>query len=145
VIPTAPERKRNSDNDFPYRYDSHFHHLTGFGEPQAWLVLDALGRKHAVLPPARPRARDLDGLRLGPDAAPAALGVDAAFPVSELDTRLPGLLANQPTLWFPFGVHEGLLARIETWMGSLRERSREGIECPSSQRDLNPLLDEMRW
>ena len=25
LIPTAPLRQRNGDNDFPYRYDSHFH------------------------------------------------------------------------------------------------------------------------
>ncbi|HEY3635319.1 MAG TPA: aminopeptidase P N-terminal domain-containing protein, partial [Caldimonas sp.] len=33
VVPTAPERPRNSDNDHPYRHGSDFHYLTGFGEP----------------------------------------------------------------------------------------------------------------
>jgi Xaa-Pro aminopeptidase len=144
VIPTAPERQRNSDNDFPYRFDSHFHHLTGFGEPQAWLVLASDGRSTLFCRPRDPDREIWDGLRLGPTAAPEVLGVDAAYPVAELDARLPALLANQPTLWFPFGVYEGLLTRLETWLAALRERSREGIECPSSQRDLNPLLDEMR-
>ena len=32
VIPTAPERPRNSDNDHPYRHDSSFHYLTGRSE-----------------------------------------------------------------------------------------------------------------
>ena len=30
VVPTAPERPRNSDNDHPFRHDSHFHYLSGF-------------------------------------------------------------------------------------------------------------------
>jgi len=30
VIPTAPERVRNRDTHFPYRFDSHFYYLSGF-------------------------------------------------------------------------------------------------------------------
>jgi len=30
IIPTAPRRMRNRDNDFPYRHDSYFYYLTGF-------------------------------------------------------------------------------------------------------------------
>lgn len=144
VLPTAPERPRNSDNDFPYRFDSHFHHLTGFGEPQAWLVLGSDGRSTLFCRPRDPEREIWDGLRLGPTAAPEVLGVDAAFPVSELDARMPALLANQSTLWFPFGTGDGLAPRLESWLARLRERSREGLECPTSQRDLNPLLAEMR-
>ncbi|MDO5626629.1 MAG: aminopeptidase P N-terminal domain-containing protein, partial [Pseudomonadota bacterium] len=44
LIPTAPERARNRDSDFPYRHDSYFHYLTGFTEPNAWLVLTGDGR-----------------------------------------------------------------------------------------------------
>ena len=38
VIPTAPERARNRDSDFPYRHDSYFFYLTGFAEP-SWRIL----------------------------------------------------------------------------------------------------------
>src|SRR3982751_845253 len=38
IVPTAPERQRNSDNDHPYRHGSDFHYLTGFAEPGAWLA-----------------------------------------------------------------------------------------------------------
>ncbi|MGH8705288.1 MAG: aminopeptidase P N-terminal domain-containing protein, partial [Burkholderiales bacterium] len=38
VVPTAPQRVRNRDTHFPYRYDSHFYYLTGFPEPEAVLV-----------------------------------------------------------------------------------------------------------
>ena len=41
VIPTAPERIRNRDTHFPYRFDSHFYYLTGFPEPEAVLVIVA--------------------------------------------------------------------------------------------------------
>ncbi len=41
VIPTAPEVLRNGDAHYPYRFDSHFHYLTGFDEPEAVLVMIA--------------------------------------------------------------------------------------------------------
>ena len=41
VIPTAPERPRNRDSVYPYRFDSYFHYLTGFGEPEAALLICA--------------------------------------------------------------------------------------------------------
>jgi len=43
IVPTAPERPRNRDSDFIYRFDSYFHYLTGFGEPHAWLVITGDG------------------------------------------------------------------------------------------------------
>jgi Xaa-Pro aminopeptidase len=144
VLPTAPERQRNGDSDFPYRYGSHFHHLTGFGEPQAWLVLASDGRSTLFCRPKVIEHEIWDGARLGPDNAPAVLGVDEAFVIDELDSRLPQLLANQRALWFPFGLHAELAARLEGWLATVRQRGRDGVEAPSLQRDLNGLLDEMR-
>ena len=42
IIPTAPERPRNRDSDFLYRFDSYFHYLTGFKEPNSTLVITGL-------------------------------------------------------------------------------------------------------
>ncbi|HMC14983.1 MAG TPA: aminopeptidase P N-terminal domain-containing protein [Albitalea sp.] len=144
IVPTAPERQRNSDNDFPFRYDSHFHYLTGFGEPEAWLVLASDGRSTLFCRPRDAQREIWDGRRLGHEAAPAALGVDAAHSLAELDTVLPKLLANQSVVWFPFGIHAGLAAKVEGWLAAVRAHERHGLECPSTQRDLNLLLDEMR-
>ena len=41
LLRTAPERLRNRDSAFPFRFDSYFHYLTGFTEPEAVLVLSA--------------------------------------------------------------------------------------------------------
>jgi Xaa-Pro aminopeptidase len=144
IVPTAPERQRNSDNDFPFRHDSHFHHLTGFDEPQAWLVLTSEGHSTLFCRPRDVEREIWDGHRLGPDAAPAVLGVDQAFPVSELDAQLPQLLANRDTVWFPFGLHADLPARVDRWLAAVRQKAREGLQAPAAQRDLNRLLDEMR-
>ena len=77
ILPTAPERPRNADNDYAYRADSDFHHLTGFDEPGAWLLVGSDGRTALVLREKHPERELWDGLRLGSTAAPAALGVVA--------------------------------------------------------------------
>ena len=144
IIPTAPERARNRDSDFPYRHDSYFHYLTGFTEPHAWLVIAANGHSTLFCQPKDLEREIWDGIRLGPVAAPAALGVTHAHSVSELDKELPKLLENQTTVWFPFATHDGLTVQIDGWLTQVRARVRTGVSCPSSQQDLCTLLDEMR-
>ena len=39
IQPNAPERIRNRDVYYPYRADSDFYYLSGFGEPESLLVL----------------------------------------------------------------------------------------------------------
>jgi len=144
IIPTAAERPRNRDTDFLFRHDSYFYYLTGFTEPNAWLVLAGDGRATLFCAPKDAEREIWDGYRLGPAAAPAALGVDEAFAADELDARLPRLLENRDTVWFPFATHAGLETRIDGWLQKVRARVRFGALCPEQQRDLCGPLDEMR-
>jgi Xaa-Pro aminopeptidase len=144
IIPTAPERARNRDSDFPYRHDSYFYYLTGFTEPNAWLVLDATGRSTLFCQPKDLEREIWDGYRLGPDAAVSSLGVHAAHSVKERDAQLPKLLENQHTVWYPFATHKGLETQVDGWLNSVRARVRFGVVCPAQQRDVCGPLDEMR-
>jgi len=144
VIPTAPERPRNRDSDYIYRHDSYFYYLTGFGEPNAWLVITGDGKSTLFCAPKDLEREIWDGYRLGPEAAPAALGVDAAHSVAELDAQMPKLLENRDAVWYPFAIHEGLESRVTGWLNQVRARVRYGALCPEQQRDLCAILDEMR-
>ena len=144
IIPTAPERARNRDSDFPYRHDSYFYYLTGVTEPNAWLVLDAAGRSTLFCQPKDLEREIWDGYRLGPDAAVAALGMNTAVSVAELDKQLPKLLENQHTVWYPFATHQGLETRVDGWLNAVRARVRFGAQCPAQQRDVCGPLDDMR-
>ena len=144
IIPTAPERMRNRDSDYLYRFDSYFFYLTGFTEPNAWLILTAEGHSTLLCQPKDLEREIWDGIRLGPEAAPATLGVDDALSVTELDQRMPGLLENRHTVWFPFAIHTGLHAQVDGWLQKVRARVRFGALCPEQQRDLCGPLDEMR-
>ena len=144
IVPTAPEQRRNRDADFPYRFDSYFHYLCGFAEPGAWLVITGNGKSILFCQPKDLEREIWDGYRLGPQAAPAALGVDEAYAASELEARLPALLDGCDSAWYPFATHNGLQARIENALQQLRDRTRYGTLCPGAQQDLCTVLDEMR-
>ncbi|MDO9197028.1 aminopeptidase P N-terminal domain-containing protein [Rhodoferax sp.] len=144
ILPTAPEQQRNRDGDFLYRHDSYFYYLSGFTEPKAWLVITGDGKTTLFCQPKDLEREIWDGYRLGPDAAPAQLGVDAAYSIAELDARMPGLLDGRDSVWYPFATHKGLETRMDGWLGSVRARVRFGALCPEQQRDLCGPLDEMR-
>ena len=144
IVPTAREQQRNRDSDFLFRHDSYFYYLTGFTEPNAWLVLTHEGEATLFCQPKDSEREIWDGIRLGPQAAPAALGVQQAHSVTELDAQLPRWLENRSTVWFPFATHPGLESRVEGWLRPVRARVRYGALCPEQQRDLCALLDEMR-
>ncbi len=144
IIPTAQEQQRNRDSDFLFRSDSYFFYLCGFAEPHAWLVITGDGKTTLFCQPKDLEHEIWDGFRLGPDAAPAALGVDAAYSVAELDMRLPRMLENRNVVWYPFATHKGLETRVDRWLQPVRGRVRYGALCPEQQRDLCGPLDEMR-
>ena len=144
IIPTAQEQQRNRDSDFLFRADSYFYYLAGFAEPKAWLVISGDGATTLFCQPKDLEREVWDGIRLGPDAAPAELGVDAAFSVADIDAHLPKLLDNKSVVWYPFATHKGLETRVDGWLNSLRARVRFGAMCPEQQRDLCGLVDEMR-
>ncbi len=144
IIPTAPERARNRDSDFLYRHDSYFYYLTGFTEPGATLVIQSDGSTTLFCQPKDLEREIWDGLRLGPAAAPEALGLTAAHSNADIEQHLPKLLENQHTVWYPFAIHSGLEGRVAGWLGKVRARVRYGALCPEQQRDLCSILDEMR-
>ena len=144
IIPTALEYPRNRDTDFLYRHDSYFYYLTGFTEAGACLVVTAEGHSTLFCRPKDLEREIWDGYRLGPDAAPAALGLEAAHAITELDAKLPRLLENRSCVWYPFATHAGLAARVEGWLNAVRARVRYGAMCPAAQNDVCTLLDEMR-
>jgi Xaa-Pro aminopeptidase len=146
VIPTAPERVRNRDTHFPYRFDSHFYYLTGFAEPEAVLVLVAGNAPRSVLfcREKNPEREIWDGVRYGPQAARERFGFDEAHPISALDEKLAALLENQPALFYPVGADPEWDARAMRWLNAVRARTRAGIAAPDRVQDVRSLIDDMR-
>jgi len=146
VIPTAPERVRNRDSHYPYRFDSHFYYLSGFAEPASVLVIIA-GDAPCSLLFCRERDEEReawDGLRYGPEAARERFGFDQAHPIGKLDELLAGLLENQPAFFYPVGADPEWDARAMKWLNAVRTRARAGVAAPERMQDVRALIDEMR-
>ena len=146
VIPTAPERVRNRDTHFPYRFDSHFYYLTGFTEPEAVLVLIAGQAPRSVLfCREKSEEREIwDGFRHGPQAASERFGFDEAHPISALDEKLAALLEDQPALFYPVGADPEWDARAIRWLNAVRSKARAGVAAPDRVQDVRALIDDMR-
>src|SRR5260370_39540618 len=91
VLPTAPERARNADSHYDYRWDSGFYYLTGFREPEAGLGMVRGDEPRSIL---FCREKNLqreiwDGYPDGPAMAPGTVGVGAGHPLAHRDSRLP--------------------------------------------------------
>jgi Xaa-Pro aminopeptidase len=146
VIATAPERLRNRDAHFPYRFDSYFYYLTGFTEPEAVLVLTGGDTSRSLL---FCRDKDIEreiweGFRYGPDGAKQAFGFDEAYSVKQLDEQVPKLLADQPTIFCDVGENGEWDSRLIQWLNVVRAQVRTGVSAPGEIRDVRKLLDDMR-
>ncbi|KMQ80984.1 Xaa-Pro aminopeptidase [Candidatus Burkholderia pumila] len=149
IVPTAPEVMRNRDVDYPYRHDSYFYYLTGFGEPEATLVLNAGAKDGEPASLLFCREKNVEretweGFRFGPKAARDAFGFDAALPIDSLDQEMPRLLADQPALYCAQSMSDTRDAQVRGWLAAVRTKNRSGARAPTQARDLLPLLDEMR-
>jgi len=146
VLPTAPERHRNADTHYDYRWDSGFYYLTGFREPEAVLVM-RLGRKPRSILFCRDKnlEREIwDGFRYGPELAREMFGFDEAYSIGELDTRLPDFIANQDVLHTPVGSDPAWDARVAGWLNAVRAKVRTGVTAPVEIRDVRAAVNDMR-
>jgi Xaa-Pro aminopeptidase len=146
VVPTAPERIRNRDTHYPYRFDSHFYYLTGFSEPEAALVIVA-GPTPKTLLFCREKNEEREvweGFRYGPEAARERFGFDEAHPIDELDEALAMLLENQPALLYPVGDDPAWDLRATQWLNAVRARARAGVAAPDRLQDVRAAIDEQR-
>jgi Xaa-Pro aminopeptidase len=147
VLSSPPERIRNGDTDFKFRQDSDILYLTGFQEPGATVVLRP---GHPETPfvmfvrPRDPAAETWTGRRAGVEGAVRDYGAGAAFPSTELDTKLPEILAGADEVHFPFGREPTLDATISRALGRLRVGERRGRRAPTRLVDARLTVHELR-
>jgi Xaa-Pro aminopeptidase len=145
ILRTAPSAIRNLDAEYPYRHDSSFYYLTGFTEPDAWVVLDGTTRETTLFCRAKNVEREIwEGFHYGPEAAREQFGFTAAFAVEELDTRVPGLLEHAASLHYALGTSAELDARVRQWLDAVRAKARVGVVAPAMVCDVRKPIDDMR-
>ncbi len=148
VLRAPALRVHANDVEAPHRPNADVHYLTGFPEPDAVVLFDGSAtRERFVLfvQPRDPEHETWTGPRAGVEGAVERFGADAAYPVSELDTRLSERIAQGGALHYSLGRdHEfdrRLLALATSgWERRLRNQSGRA----RSILDPRPLIHEMR-
>lgn len=147
ILPSARELLRSRDTEFPFRQDSDFHYLSGFPEPDAVLVLMP-GRHHGefvMFCREKDAAHALwHGHRAGPEGVCEQFGADDAFPVSDIDDILPGLIEGRERVYYSMGRSEGFDRRLMGWVNSIRGKAAVGAVPPGDFTDLDHLVHELR-
>lgn len=146
ILANGPEVIRNRDSHYAYRFDSYFHYLTAFPEPEAVCVVIAGNPPRSILfCRDKDEEREVwDGFRYGAEAAKQAFGFDEAYSIAQLDEKLPELLANQPRLAYLVGEDAAWDSRVLGWLNAVRAKSRGGVRAPEEIIDVRRWLDEMR-
>ncbi|MEE8556717.1 MAG: aminopeptidase P N-terminal domain-containing protein [Myxococcota bacterium] len=143
LIPGAGLKRRTADIDFPFRQHSDLLYVSGFDQPDAAAVITR-DRFVMFVQPRDPDAETWTGIRPGIDGACEQFGADEAYPISELDEKLPGLIENVPRLFYPFGEYGSYDQRVVRALEAVRRRARKGATAPRDIADPRAILHEMR-
>jgi len=137
---------RSADTEFPFRQDSDFWYLTGFGHPHAAVVLRTDGgpRYTLFVEPRDPAAETWNGYRPGVEGAVAAFGADEAYPRAELLARLPEIVKKAARIYFVLGRDPAVDEKLVSTLDEMRLRSRAGYVPASEIVDPRAILHEMR-
>ena len=145
LLPAAPAKIRNRDVEYYYRQDSDFFYLSGFAEPDAVLVLApgrSAGEYLLFCRDRDPERETWDGARAGPEGAVADYSADDAFPSTDMDDILPGIIEQCERVYYSIGMNPDFDQRVIGWVSSLRERG--GAHTPDEFIALDHLLHDLR-
>ena len=147
ILTAAPESIRNRDANYAYRQDSDFYYLSGFAEPEAVIVL-VPEREHGeylLFCRERNREREIwDGYRAGPEGACNDYDADDAFPISDIDDILPGLIEGRERVYYSMGRDQQFDQRVMYWVNAIRTKVRSGASPPGEFINLDHLLHDLR-
>ncbi|MBT8136943.1 MAG: Xaa-Pro aminopeptidase [Gammaproteobacteria bacterium] len=146
ILPAAPVRLRNRDVEHDYRPDSDFYYLSGFAETEAVAVLMPGNDPEYVLfcRERDPEKEAWDGDRAGPEGAVEAYGADDAYPITDIDDILVGMLEKCERVYYTMGAHPDFDQKLIGWINQLRASGQRGGHAPEELIALEHHLHELR-
>ncbi len=146
IFAAGHDALRNGDVEHPYRQPSTFYYLTGFDEPDAVAVLRPGHDEPFVLfvRPFDPAMAIWVGARLGVEGAVEELGADAAYPIEELEQRLPQLLGDASTVYYSLGGDDRAERLLLRTVAQRRAAAQGGVPPIEAIMDPAPLVAAQR-
>lgn len=147
ILPSSSIKSRNRDVDYHFRQDSDFYYLSGFNEPDSVLVIIP-GRAHGesvLFCRERDPTKEMwDGYIMGPDRVNDLTGIDDAFPISDIDDILPGMIEGTDKVFYSMGLDAQFDAKVMEWINIIRSKVRSGAHPPGEFVALEHALHELR-
>ena len=149
ILQAAPARIRNNDAHYAYRQDSDFLYLTGFREHDAVLVMmvdeDVDAGRCILFCRERDATREMwDGAMVGLESAVQDYGMDEAYDIKELDSRLRELLQDRDRICFDLGRDPLFDQKLIGWLNEFRGTARKTFHAPEEIHALDHMLHDMR-
>jgi Xaa-Pro aminopeptidase len=86
-----------------------------------------------------------DGRRAGPEGAVERFAADDAFPITDLDEILPGLMENRERIYYAMGAQPEFDRKVVGWLQGLKSQAqRQGKQPPQEMIALDHVLHDMR-
>ncbi|TDP01106.1 aminopeptidase P N-terminal domain-containing protein [Marinomonas balearica] len=143
IVRTGSLCTRNNDCDYEFRPHSSFYYLTGFPEPEAYLIIDSSGEATLATLPKDPEKEQWDGFRYGVQGAIESFGVENAIELDELEEFVALKLDGKENIAFLFE-DEFLRDQAYSWIDTLRGKARMGVVAPSNIIDVTDSINELR-
>jgi len=147
IVPAAPHAIRNRDVEYPYRQDADLRYLTGFPEPDAIAAICPGRDQGEFVLFCRERDPDREvwhGPRVGLEGAVERFGADDAFPITDVDEILPGIIEGCSRIYCSMGRYAQFDRRIMDWVNEVRSHMRSGAHAPHEFISLDYVLHDMR-
>lgn len=148
IFPAAPECLRNPDVHFPFRQESNFYYLTGFEEPEAFLVIAPAGSgglKTVLFVRKRDAHMEMwEGARYGTEGALNVFGADEAYTNDQFDAKVVELLKNADEVYYRVGLDAEADRRVLGALEVLRRSQGRSGKSLAPIRDPNETVGEMR-
>ncbi|MFM5889828.1 MAG: aminopeptidase P N-terminal domain-containing protein [Dolichospermum sp.] len=147
IFRSAPTAVMHNDVEYIYRQDSDFFYLTGFNEAQAVAVLAPHHPEHHFIlfvQPKDPEKEVWTGYRCGVEGAKELYGADIAYPIAELDEKLPQYLEKADRIYYHLGRDRHFNDKIiQHYQSLLRTYPKRGTG-PIAIADPSVILHDMR-
>jgi len=147
IVFNAPLKQRNANVFYPYRPDSDFYYLTGFDEPNVLMVLipERENGEYLLFCQEKNRVEEqVSGERIGLENACLIYGADDAFPFSDIDDILTGLLESREQLYYSLGKYPEFDEQVLDWLNQLKKQMPTGSNPPLELVQVDRLIGDLR-
>ena len=147
LLYSGDEVRRNGDVLYPFRCDSNFYYLTGFNEPNAWMIMYYDGKRRCeeiIVSKKKNKLKELwDGKIIGQREALTNFLFDSAYPNEDIDRVVISKFEISQCIFFPIS-DKGFSRKVTDWLSRLTGKKRLGVDSPDYMGDLNHLIENQR-